>query len=216
MDKKTLLGELSADELKELLAEAKRKERDDRVRRREAYEALRGGFMNEARNKVTALSEEVKGFRKWLDDEAGSFKDVMREYGRLRHADQQSFTVIDGDFKLEIACNKVKRFDERADLAAERLMEYLKGYIAKSDKGIDDPLYQLAMTLLERNRQGALDNKNIGKLYSLEDKFDDEYRSIMDLFRESHLVQADAVNYYFYLRDKMGVWRRVEPSFCRL
>lgn len=48
----------------------------------------------------------------------------------------------------------MKSFDERADLAAERLIDYLKNYIAHSEKGVDDPMYQMAMTLLERNRQG--------------------------------------------------------------
>ena len=72
------------------------------------------------------------------------------------------------------------------------------------------------MTLLERNRQGDLDYKNISKLYEMEDRFDEEYKSIMGLFRESHTVTKTAVNFYFWQRDKNGVWRRVEPSFCRL
>ena len=42
-------------------------------------------------------------------------------------------------------------------------------------------MYQLAMSLLERNRQGDLDYKSISKLYELEDKFDDEYKGIMEL-----------------------------------
>ena len=77
-------------------------------------------------------------------------------------------------------------------------------------------MYQLAMTLLERNKQGDLDYKSISKLYEMEDRFDDEYRSIMDLFRESNVVIKTAINYYFSMRDQNGVWRRIEPSFCRL
>ncbi len=38
----------------------------------------------------------------------------------------------------------------------------------------------------------------------------------MQLFKESNVVYKTAVNYYFYKRDENGVWRRVEPSFCRL
>ena len=83
-----------------------------------------------------------------------------------------TFSVVDGNFKLEVKSNKVKSFDERADLAAERLIDYLKNYIAHSEKGVDDPMYQMAMTLLERNRQGDLDYKSISKLYELESRFD--------------------------------------------
>ena len=85
-----------------------------------------------------------------------------------------------------------------------------------SEKGADDPIYQLAMTLLERNKQGKLDYKSISKLYELESKFDAEYCEIMQLFKESNVVQGTALNYYFSKRDKDGVWRRLEPSFCRL
>ena len=77
---------------------------------------------------------------------------------------------------------------------------------------------QLAMTLLERNQAGDLDYKSISKLYELEDKFNDpEYSEIMKLFQESNVVQKNATNYYFWKRDKKtGVWRRIEPSFCRI
>ena len=101
-------------------------------------------------------------------------------------------------------------------MAAERLVEYLKRWVSLSDKGQDDPMYQLAMTLLERNNQGAFDYKNISRLYEMEARFDDEYSSIMDLFRESNIVTKTAINYYFYRRDQDGVWRRIEPSFCRM
>ena len=50
----------------------------------------------------------------------------------------------------------------------------------------------------------------------MEGKFDEEYTEIMNLFRESNVVQRTALNYYFSKRDKDGVWRRLEPSFCRL
>ena len=72
------------------------------------------------------------------------------------------------------------------------------------------------MTLLERNRQGDLDYKSISKLYELESRFDEEYAAIMQLFKESNVVYKTATNYYFHKRDVNGVWRRIEPSFCRL
>ena len=102
--------------------------------------------------------------------------------------------------KLEVRSNKVKSFDERADLAAERLVDYLKRYAMGRELGTDDPMYQLGMTMIERNRQGDLDYKSVSKLYELEDRFDSEYTE----------------NYYFHKRDENGVWHRIEPSFCRL
>ena len=70
-------------------------------------------------------------------------------------------------------------------------------------------MYQMAMTLLERNRQGDLDYKSISKLYELESRFDEEYAAIMQLFKESNVVYKTATNYYFHKRDENGVWRRI-------
>ncbi len=207
---------MSAEERKAFIEELNKQEQQEQTNRRDAYETMRKDFVNEVKDKAINLVEVVKQFRDWLDVEAKAFRDVMREYGHLRKDEQMSFTLMEGDFKLEIRSNKVKSFDERADIAAERLMEYLKKYISGSAKGADDPMYQLAMSLLERNRQGDLDYKSISKLYELEDRFDEEYKSIMELFRESNVVQATAINYYFWKRDDNNVWHRVEPSFCRL
>ncbi len=213
--KETLKG-MSAADRKALLEELRAEERQATRDRREAYESIRAQFMHEVKGHLLPLVENVREFRDWIEREAEGFYSIMREYGQLRKEDQSSFTIVDGDMKIEVRSNKVKTFDERADMAAERLMEYLKAYVAGSEKGYDDPMYQLAMTLLERNRQGDLDYKNISKLYEMEDRFDEEYKSIMSLFRESHTVTKTATNFYFSQRDKNGVWRRIEPSFCRL
>lgn len=211
------INNLSKEERAELLHALKKQEKEDSINRREAYETLRHQFAFDVESKLMPVVNNVAGFREWLEAENGAFRNVMRDYGQLRRGEEQaSFSVVDGNFKLEVKSNKVKSFDERADMAAERLINYLKDYIRRTDKGVDDPMYQLAMTLLERNKQGDLDYKSISKLYSLESNFDEEYAAIMQLFKESNVVYKTAVNYYFYKRDENGVWRRVEPSFCRL
>ena len=211
------INNLSKEERAELLHALKKQEKEDSINRREAYETLRHQFAFDVESKLMPVVNNVAGFREWLEAESGAFRNVMRDYGQLRRGEEQaSFSVVDGNFKLEVKSNKVKSFDERADMAAERPINYLKDYIRRTDKGVDDPMYQLAMTLLERNKQGDLDYKSISKLYSLESNFDEEYAAIMQLFKESNVVYKTAVNYYFYKRDENGVWRRVEPSFCRL
>ena len=212
-----VLKELSAKERKELLKQLQQEEKEDQRSRREAYETLRHQFTFDVESKLMPIVNNVQGFYDWIVGESEAFRNVMRDYGQLRRGEEQSsFTVVDENFKLEVKSNKVKSFDERADLAAERLINYLKDYVGRPDKGVDDPMYQLAMTLLERNKQGDLDYKSISKLYELESRFDTEYADIMQLFKESNVVYKTATNYYFYKRDLNSVWRRIEPSFCRL
>lgn len=208
---------LSKEQRAALLAELQQQERADRSERRESYEALRHEFLAEVSDRLNDTVRLTVAFRDWLTRETEAFTAVMREYGQVKSDDQRSYTITDGDFRLEVKSNRVKGFDERADMAAERLIDYLKRYMQASDKGADDPMYQMAMTLLERNKMGDLDYKSISKLYELEDKFDDEYADIMRLFKEANVVQRNAVNYYFYRRNPVtNVWLRVEPSFCRM
>ncbi|WP_308271943.1 DUF3164 family protein [Prevotella sp.] len=212
-----LLKGMSKEQRAALLAQLQSEAQNDRVAKRESYEALRAEFMYDVLTRVNDVEQTVSGFKKWLDGETSAFTKVMREYGAVKNDGQQSYTITDGDFKLEVKYNKVKGFDERADLAAERLVDYLKRYMAASEKGVEDPMYQMAMTLLERNKTGDLDYKSISKLYELEDKFDGEYAEIMQLFKEANVVQNTATNYYFSKRNaETGVWVRIEPSFCRL
>lgn len=212
-----LLKGMSKEQRAALLAQLQSEAKNDRVAKRETYEALRGEFMYDVLTRVNDVEQTVSGFKKWLDGEVTAFTKVMREYGAVKNDGQQSYTITDGDFKLEVKFNKVKGFDERADIAAERLVDYLKRYMESSEKGVEDPMYQMAMTLLERNKTGDLDYKSISKLYELEDKFDEEYAEIMQLFKEANVVQNTATNYYFSKRNpENGVWSRIEPSFCRL
>nr|DAE14023.1 MAG TPA: Protein of unknown function (DUF3164) [Myoviridae sp. ctYzH9] len=208
---------LSKEERAKLLAELQNEEKQSRIQRRETYESLRAELMHSVEERLQIVAADVQNFHDWLQGEVEGFVGVMRDYGQLRKSDQRSYTITDGDFRLEVASNKVKGFDERADLAAERLIDYLKRYMKQSEKGADDPMYQMAMTLLERNKSGDLDYKSISKLYELEDKFDSEYNEIMSLFKEANVVQKNAVNYYFSKRNpETNVWRRIEPSFCRM
>lgn len=212
------VSQLTEEQKDELLRQLNAERKDARTIKREAYEALRKEFMAKVEENLLNQVGEVKSFRQWLEKESEAFTAIMRQYGEVKHDEQMSYTITEGDFRLGIKSNKVKGFDERADLAAERLVAYLKQYMQQSDKGSEDPMYQLAMTLLERNQAGDLDYKSISKLYELEDKFkDQEYADIMSLFKESNVVQKTALNYYFWRRDKdTGVWIRIEPSFCRL
>ena len=217
MEKKVDVSAMSKEEKAALLAQLQTEAQTDRLARRENYEALRREFIKDVKSRVTNIAVQTSDFKKWLDGEAKAFFEVMKDYGQVTRDGQQSYSISTEDFKLEVKSNKIKKFDERADMAADRLLEYLKGYMERSQNGTDDPMYQMAMTLLERNKAGDLDYKSISKLYELEDKFDGEYGEIMALFKESNVVQATALNYYFSKRDPdTGVWHRIEPSFCRL
>lgn len=211
------LSQLSTAELKAALTKRQQDEKQAQREKRDAYEALRDELLIRMQHAVEKVAADNKGFLQLCDDESGAFRKILEDYGQLKKKGQLSFTIRNDVFKWEIKCNKIKRFDERADVAASKLVEFLRTWIQSKEDGTDNPMYQLAMTLLERNKNGDLDYKSISKLYDMEDKFDDpEYSGIMQLFRESNIVDSTSVNHYFSVKDKMGVWRRIELSFNRL
>lgn len=213
----TDLSKLSSKELAELLAQKKDEERQQALVKRSAYEGIRAELVRKIEVKTLAVIEEVSGLHTFVCAETTAFREVLSEYGQLRNPGQLSFTIKEGNFKVEVKSNKVKRFDERADVAAARLVEFLLGWVEKTPEGTENLMYQLAMTLLERNKYGDLDYKSISKLYEMEERFgSDEYTAIMKLFSESNIVEGNAINFYFSRKDDMGVWRKLEPSFNRL
>lgn len=217
MTTEEILKGLSAEQKEDILKTLSAQQQQSELDKRNAYESIRTSFGRNVKDEVVRVALSVKKFRDWLDKESEGFKEVMAEYGKLRSKEQRGYTLVVDDFKLEVKSQDVKGFDERAELAAQRLMEYLGAYIDKSEKGEDDPMYQLCMNLLERNRNGKFNYTSISKLYQLEGKFnDEEYTSIMNLFRESNVTKETVVSYYFSQKGEDGVWRKIEPSFCRL
>jgi len=213
----TDLSKLTSKELEELLAKKKQEEHIAAMTRREAYEGIRAELVYKIERKVRETVENVVALHQFCVDELGAFRNVLSEYGQLRNQDQMNFKIQDGKFCIEVKACKVKRFDERADAAATRLIEFLQSWIKGKEDGAENPMYQLAMTLLERNKYGDLDYKSISKLYDLEERFNDpEYSAIMALFKESHLVEGTSTNFYFYEKTELGVWKKLEPSFNRL
>lgn len=211
------LTQVSAEELEQLLAKKKQQENEAKLKRREAYESIRAEVVQKIENKVRAVASDVLGLFVFVTEETEAFRELMAEYGQLIRPGQLSYTLQEGNFKVEVKTNKVKKFDERADVAAARLIEFLQAWINRSEKGTNDPMYQLAMTLLERNKYGDLDYKSISKLYDLDERFNDpNYTAIMTLFKESNIVEATATNFYFWEKSELGVWKKIEPSFNRL
>lgn len=211
------LKDYSLEELEQALAQRLEQVKKREAEKREAYEKLRAELVNAIREKVLLTVAAVKNLSDFLTSEINAFRSIMSEYGQLRDPGQMSFKIENSGFRIWVKTNKVKRFDERADVAAARLIEFLQAWIKRAEQGENNPMYQLAMTLLERNKNGDLDYKSISKLYDLESRFNDpEYSAIMQLFKESNMIEGTATNYYFEQRNENGVWKRLEPSFNRL
>ncbi|WP_218050446.1 DUF3164 family protein [Bacteroides faecis] len=199
--------------LAKLAADKKRKE----LAKRKNYQKLRTKFLSSVEKRIRKYVKDGQELKEWLRLESESYYNALKEYGELKRDEQLGFTVNNDTFRVQVKGNRVKRFDERADVAEKRLIDYLEKWIARKGEGEKNPIYKLAMSLLQRNESGDLDYKSISRLYELEEDFSDpEYTSIMQLFRESNTVEGTVIRFYFEDKDVSGKWKRIEPSFNQM
>lgn len=211
------ISKLSKQERADLLRTLNEEQKADDIRRKDAYESIRVKFIVDVKERLMRHVQDCKDFKEWLRGEAESFMEVLTEYGKLKRTEQLGFTVGDEDFKIQVKGSRIKKFDERADVAEKRLVDFLNAWIGKTDGGGKNPMYKLAMSMIQRNEAGDLDYKSISRLYELEEDFNDaEYTEIMTLFRESNTVEGSVISFYFEQKDKYNNWTKIEPSFNRM
>jgi len=214
---KVNVNELSETERKELLKQLSKTQNKEAVKNKKLFEKARTKFINDVKKRLNKHVFDTKNFKEWLRCEAESFQSTLKDYGKLNREEQLGFTVQDESFKVIVKGNRIKRFDERADVAEKRLVDFLNKYIEQNSNGKKNPIYTLAMSMIQRNEIGDLDYKSISKLYELEVEFNDsEYTEIMNLFRESNVVEGTVINFYFEEKDSMNNWKKIEPSFNRI
>lgn len=208
---------LSAEERTALFLQLQAERQEESNRRKEAFEAIRKDFIREVKQRFMGYLDHGRDFKEWLRGEAETYFSVLKDYGKLKRDDQIGFKVNDDDFSIQVKGARVKKFDERADIAEKRLVEFLNAWIENNNGGAKNPMYKLAMSMIQRNEMGDLDYKSISRLYELEPDFNDpDYSEIMALFRESNVVEGTSINFYFETKDKYNNWKKVEPSFNRM
>lgn len=211
------ISKLSAAERAELARQLSEATAREKQARKDAYESIKAQFLQDVKTRLMRHVQDCRDFKEWLRGEAESYMKVLHQYGQLKRDDQLGFSVKDEDFKVMMKGNRVKGFDERADVAEKRLVDFLNGWIARTDDGKKNPMYKLAMSMIQRNEAGDLDYKSISQLYELEADFADaEYSEIMQLFKESHCVEGTSIQFYFEQKDKYNRWSKLEPSFNKI
>lgn len=211
------ISNLTPAERAELARKLKTAEFEEKTLKKEAYEGIKAQFLQSVYDRLMRHVKDVCDFKEWLRGESDAFYAVLREYGKLKRDEQIGFSVSDEDFKVTMKGSRVKKFDERADIAEKRLVDFLNDWIKKSESGAKNPMYKLAMSMIQRNEMGDLDYKSISRLYELEEDFNStEYTEIMSLFRESNVVEGTVIYFQFEAKGKYGAWNKIEPSFNRV
>lgn len=210
------LTALSTRELEKALEARKAKETAEHEARRNEYEAEKAALISNLGNTALITAEALKEFKANAMDNVRNFRAKLLEYGQLRkgEANKGNFEIKNDDFKITFSSQVRKCFDERSELAEEKLKSFLGSFVKKRDKDLHD----LVLSLLERNpKSGDLDISNIQRLYKLEDRFDnDDWREAIRLFKESYNPEGTAYYVRFFQRDEDNAWKLINLNFSSL
>ncbi len=196
------------------LEQLEREERQEQQAKRQAYEGIKEDTVQLLFQRASAMSTILKDFSELAKSELTTLKEMMREYGDLRANSKGGFSIKsqDGTLKVEYNYNEISEFDERAALAEEHLKLFLESFI----KPKDIQIYQMVLSLLERNKQGKFELPRVQKLYSMENQFDDEnWKKGIELLKESY--QSIGSRYYINFYRKQGTgWTLIPLNFSSL
>lgn len=133
------IDNLSEKELSDLLAKISAEKKRKADAKRKNYQKLRTKFLASVEKRVRRYVKDGQELKEWLRQESESYYNALKEYGELKRDEQLGFTVNNDTFRVQVKGNRVKRFDERADVAEKRLIDYLKNGLPRRVKEKEIP-----------------------------------------------------------------------------
>ncbi|HEY9117727.1 MAG TPA: DUF3164 family protein [Roseivirga sp.] len=207
------VGELTAAELKELLKETQRKEIAAKAKKEAKYQETKNQLVNELVHKALGIQEILIEFKGQGFDQLGAHYELMKEFGEVKSNHKGNFQLksTDGEYKVEFSNHMIKEFDERAEMAAQHLEEFLLTHVKKKDT----EMYEYIKGVTEKNND-KFDINLVGRLFKMEDKFDHpSWKKAIDLFRASY-VEVDSAQYirFFKRNEQTGAYENINLNFA--
>jgi hypothetical protein len=207
------VNELTNEELDQLVKDRQRKAKADKVKKELAYQAAKNELVNKLVHNAQGLSDLLKEFKDQAFDQLNGHYQRMKEYGDVKEGHKGNFQLKseDGEFKVEFTNQIIKEFDERADMAAEHLNEFLLSHVKKRSKAD----YNMIKTFIEK-KNDKFDVSLVGRLYQMEDNYEDQlWKKAIELFRVAYVEVGSAYYVRFFKRnDQSGQWEAINLNFA--
>jgi hypothetical protein len=202
------LSQLSAEELEAALAQKKENDRQERENKRINYEALKSDTIKDLAPFAASLSEMIETFRDKAFKELGTLYGLLQEYSNRHKDGKGNFQIEDDKFKIQFKRQGKGVFDERSVQAEKHIVDFINNRF-----GGDDDTRDFIMLALER-RNGDLDNLQVQKLYSMEDRFNYEnWREGIRLLKESYSYNHSKDYISFYKKGDNNEWQGINLNF---
>ena len=207
------VSELTSAELKELMKETQRKENAAKAKKEAKYQATKNQLVNELVAKAIGIQEILKEFKAQGFDQLGAHYELMKEFGEVKSNHKGNFQLksTDGEFKVEFSNHMIKEFDERAELAADHLNEFLAAHVKKRSEAD----YNMIKGFIEK-KNDKFDVGLVGRLFQMENNYDHpSWKKAIDLFRASY-VEVDSAQYirFFKKNEQTGAYENINLNFA--
>jgi hypothetical protein len=214
MSKTKEVATLSTKELEQLLKERKAAETAEREAKRNEYEQRKNKLISGLGDKAKFLSKEIAAFKMSAMADVEDFRALLLEYGDIRKGDKNkgNFELKNDRYKLQYSSQVKKGFDERSELAEQKLKAFLETTVKKRDL----KLHKLILSLLVRNHKtGDLDISNVQRLYQMENDFEDaNWTEAIRLFKESYNAESTTIYLRVFEKQADGSWKLVNLNFA--
>lgn len=199
---------MTIEELEAELNARKQKEAQKREQKRIQYESLKKSVINDLATTADHLSAQIQSFKTKAFSDLGSLFGLLKDYSKRHQDGKGNFKIEDEHFKIQYKRQGKGVFDERSHQAERHIIDFLSSKY-KGDLDTKD----LIMSLLER-KNGALDILLVQKLYSLEDRFDDEnWKEGIRLLKESYSFSLSKDYISFFKKNENNEWEGINLNF---
>lgn len=205
------INQLSTEELEAALAKKKEAERQERENQRKSYESLKKETIEDLAPVAEELSLSILRFRDKAFTQLGSLYELLQDYSKRHQDGKGNFKIENEEFKILFKRQGKGTFDERSEQAEKHIIDFLN---TKYDGDLDTK--DLILSLMER-KKGDLDINMIQKLYSMEDRFDDEnWREGIRLLKESYSFRHSKDYISFFKKGRNNQWEGINLNFSSI
>lgn len=208
----TDISQLSSKQLEKLLKEKQKEEKQQRERERADYEKKRDDMIKASVEEAKELNDTLAKFKKKMLKRVEDYRKLAQKYGDIRSNSKGGFSLRTngGDLVVKYERNTKNEFDERAEMAANLIQEFLLDTVKKQNQRA----YSMISQLLSRNEQGDFNVSRVFQLLQLKDQFDDDrWDKAMRLMEEAYNNRPVSYSVSFMQKDDEGKDKYISLSF---
>ncbi|MGP1500776.1 MAG: DUF3164 family protein [Bergeyella cardium] len=208
------ITQLTAEQRKEFMAQAKELERQEKEKRAEANRALEGLASESVPASFRLLKDASEILQQAKEQIFRNFENYLKlkiETLGIKARNQQSHTISFGNQSIKLGYRITDGYTDEAGYGLEMVHRFLGG-LAKDDSS--QKLVNSILRLLQRNAKGDLDSKKVLELKQIADKEfpDTDLQKGVEIIQNSYKPKLSRWFVEAYYTDGVGIERNLPLS----